>query len=69
MNKTNFPQKFTFCPQPIFDSLFLHEDGRICKKRLSKLHHRFRRYTSLIKIVWLESQCLQSYDGLVENLA
>ena len=42
-------QKFTFCPQPIFNSLFPHEDGRIRKNRLSKLHYQFRRYASLIK--------------------
>jgi hypothetical protein len=44
-------------------SLFLNEGGRIKKNHLSKLHYQFQRYTSLIKSVQLELQCLQSYDG------
>jgi hypothetical protein len=45
------PQKFTFSPQSIFNPLFLNKDSRIRKNRLSKLHYRFQRYTSLIKTV------------------
>ncbi len=45
------PQKITFSPQSIFNPLFLNEDSRIRKNRLSKLHYRFQRYTSLIKTV------------------
>ncbi len=37
------PQKFTFSPQPIFNSLFLNEGSRIRGNRLSKLHYRFQR--------------------------
>ena len=58
------PQKSTFSPQSIFYALFLNEDGRIRGKRLSKLHYRFRRYSTLPKTVLLESQYLQSYDSL-----
>ncbi len=50
----------------IFFPLFLNEGGRIKKNRLSKLHYRFQRYTSLIKSVYLESQCLLSYDGVLD---
>ena len=42
---------------------FLNEDGRIREKRLSKLHYRFRRYSTLTKKVLLESQYLQSYGS------
>ena len=63
------PQKFTFCPQPIFFPLFLNENDTIWKNRLGELLYRFRQYASLITTVQLESQCLQSYDGLLQNLA
>ncbi len=39
---------------------------QIRKNRLGELHYRHQRYTSLIKTVQLESQCLQSYDVLLE---
>ena len=63
------PQKSTFFPQSIFYPLFLNEDGRIREKRLSQLHCRFRRYSTLPKTVLLESQYLQSYDDLLQILA
>ena len=63
------PQKFTFSPQSIFYPHFLNEDGRIREKRLSKLHYRFRRYSTLPKAILIESQYLQSYDDLLEILA
>ena len=47
----------------------LNEDGRIRENRLRKLHYRFRRNTSLINGVKRESQYLQSFDGLLQNLA
>ena len=56
-------QKSTFPPQSIFYPLFLNEDGRIREKRLSKLHYRFRRYSTLPKTVLHESQYLQSYES------
>ena len=62
-------QKFTFCQQTIFYFLFLNEIDRILKSRSSKLHCRFWRSTSLIKTVYLESQCLQSYYCLLKILA
>ena len=43
-----FPhKKNTFSQQSIFYPLFLNEDGRIRGKRHSKLHYRFRRYSTL----------------------
>ena len=63
------PQKCTLSQQSIFYPLFLNEDGRISGKRLSKLHYRFRRYSTLPKTVSLESQYLQSYDDLLQILA
>ena len=64
------PQICTFPPQSIFYPLFLNEDGRILKtwNGFSKLHHRFRRYSTLTKTVLLESQYLQSYDSLSDFL-
>ena len=62
------PQKCTFSQQSIFYTLFLNEDGRILKNGLSKLHYRFRRYSTLPKTVLLESQYLQSYDSLPDFL-
>ena len=59
------PQKFTFSPQSYFYPLFLNEDGRILKNGFSKLHYRFRRYSTLTKTVLLGSQYLQSYDSLL----
>ena len=53
----------TFCPQQIFYPLFLNKDG---KSKLSKLNYRYRQYASLIKTVLLESQCLQSYEGILD---
>ena len=41
--------------------------GRILKNGLSKLHYRFRRYSTLTKTVLLESQYLQS-DSLSDFL-
>ena len=35
---------------------------------LSKLHYRFRQYSTLTKTVLLESQYLQSYDSLPDFL-
>ena len=52
-----------FFPQSIFYTLFLNEDGRILKNGLSKLHCRFRRYSTLPETVLLESQYLQSYES------
>ena len=49
--------------------IFLNDDGRIGEKRLSKLHYRFRRYSTLNQTVLLESQYLQSYDDLLQFLA
>ena len=63
------PTKMHFFPQSIFYPLFLNEDGRIRGKRLGKLHYRFRRYSTLLKTVLLESQYLQSYDDLLQILA
>ena len=54
-------QKYTFSLQLIFYPLFLNEDGRILKNGLSKLHYRFRRYSTLTKTILLEFQYLQSY--------
>ena len=62
------PQKCTFSPQSVFCPLFLNEDGRILKNCLSKLHYRFRRYSTLTKTVLLESQYLQSYGSLPDFL-
>ena len=54
---------------PTFDFLlFLNEDGRIREKHISKLHYRFRRYSTLTKTVLLESQYLQSYGRLPDFL-
>ena len=64
-----FPQKCTFSPQSIFYPLFLNEDGRSRGKRLSKLHYRFRQYSTLPKTILLESQYLQSYNDLLQILA
>ena len=61
-------QKSTFSPQSIFNPLFLNEDGRILKNGLSKLHNRFRRYSTLTRTVLLESQYLQSYASLPDFL-
>ena len=58
-----------FFPTIDFLPLFLNEDGRIREKGLSKLHCRFRRYSTLTKTVLLESQYLQSYDDLLQILA
>ena len=63
------PQKSTFSLQSVFYPLFLNEDGRIRGKRLSKLHYRFRRYSTLPNTVLLESRYLQSYDYLLQILA
>ena len=63
------PQKSTFSPQSICYPLFLNKDGRILTNGRSKLHYRFRRYSTLPKTVLLESQYLQSYDDLVQILA
>ena len=60
--------KCTFSLQSIFYPLFLNEDGKIREKRLSKLHYRFRRYSTLTTTVLLESQYLQSYDSLPDFL-
>ena len=62
-------QKCTFSPQSIFYPLFLNEDGRIRGKRLSMLHNRFLRYSTLPKTLLLESQYLQSYDDFLQILA
>ena len=65
-----FPHKNALPPpQSIFYPLFLNEDGRIPKNGLSKLHYRFRRYSTLTNTVLLESQYLQSYDYLLQILA
>ena len=58
-----------FSPTIDFLPLFLNEDGRILKNGLSKLHYQFRRYSTLTKTFLLESQCLQSYDELLQILA
>ena len=64
-----FLTKIHCFPTINFLRLFLNEDGRIRKKRLSKLHYRFRRYSTLPKTVLLESQYLQSNDDLLQILA
>ena len=61
-------QKCTFSPHSIFSPLFLNEDGRVLKNGLSKLHYRFRRYSTVPKTVLLESQYLQSYDSIPDFL-
>ena len=64
----SFSQKSTFPQQSIFYPLFLNEDGRILKNSHSKLHYRFRRYSTLLKSVLLESQYQQSYDSFPDFL-
>ena len=63
-----FPTKIHFSPTIDFLPLFLNKDGRIRGKRLSKLHYRFQRYSTLTKTVLLESQYLQNYDSLPDFL-
>jgi hypothetical protein len=48
---------------------FLDEDSRIEENRLRKLHYRFSRDTCFESFNYLESQHLQSYDGLLQYLA
>lgn len=62
-----FPHENQLFPTPDFlPPLFLNENGRIWKKRLShrlsNLHYLFQTYTSLIKPTQLESQYLPSYE-------
>ena len=47
------PTKILFFPQSNFHPLFLNEDGRIRGKRHSKLHYRFRRYSTLSSFAWI----------------
>ena len=65
------PTKIIFFPQHIFYSVVLNEDDSIEKNRLSKLHYRFRQYTSLIQLqlFWLKlNQCLQSSEGVLDAM-
>ena len=63
-----FPYRSPIFPTIDFYPLFLNEGGRILKNGLSKLHYRFRRFSTLTKTVLLESQYLQSYDSLPDFL-
>ena len=67
----NFPQQFHFFCSLFLNFLFSFPQwrGRIRKSRLSKLHSEFSRCASLTKTVYLEFQCLQSYDHLLRILA
>ena len=55
------PRKIRFSSQLILDPLSLNEDGRIKGSCISKLHCGFQQYA-----IWLESQCLQSYDDFFQ---
>ena len=63
-----FPHKNPLFPTIDFYPLFLNEDGRFLKNGLSKLHYRFRRYSTLTKTVLLESQYLKSYGSIPDFL-
>ena len=67
-----FGHKNSLFPSNRFSTVFFSLKSNIIwrlqnmKNHLSKLHYRFRRYTSLIKTVELESLCLQFCEGLLD---
>ena len=63
-----FPHKNALFPTIDFLPTFSQWRWQNSQNGLSKLHYRFRRYSTLTKTVLLESQYLQSYGSLSDFL-